>query len=258
MKEPPYEINKSEEIPGLVYIPNFLSAEEHDKLVDLINSNPFCHIIGRRQQFYGETYYHTTHNDPRLQPKSKENDTVHKLSMDPMDWLVKKIQDLPELNLFNPDEDELPTQCLVNEYVDKFGISSHFDDPLAFGSTIASVSLGEPIYFTMKKPKIRTNACLDIEKEIKVFLEPRSLLILQGDSRYKWRHGITKARLIRDPITQELVRRRDDTYRRLSITIRKLLDGRKRSTVFAEPDEKTDDNDNCVVEDTLDEKKENL
>jgi len=221
-------MNSWASIPGLVYISEFVSEEEEKKLVQTIDSHPFCNVIRRRQQFYGETYYHTTHSEPNLQPLSEDKDTSYKLPMESMQWLIDKIKALP-YGLFDRKDGEEPTQCLVNEYRHNYGISSHFDDPEAFGSTIASVSLIDPIYFTMKKPKELTNTCTDIEKEVKLYLEPRSLLILQGEARYLWRHGITKARLIHHPFTDEILRR-GDIYRRLSITIRKLLDGRKRST----------------------------
>jgi len=120
--------------------------------------------------------------------------------------------------------DYTPTQCLVNEYIGNTGIASHLDDPTAFGSVIAVVSLLEPIYYTFA-------SIADTTVTQKVYVEPRSLLVLQGAVRYQWKHGITKARLIPHPTTaNSIVRRRDASYRRLSITIRTVLDGRKRTS----------------------------
>ena len=182
------------------------------------------------QTYYllGETYYHTTHTEPRLQPEKVEKDIDYKLSMEPMQSLVDKIKAIPNLNLFVNEE---PSQCLVNEYKWNMGISSHFDDPHAFGETVVSLSLCEPLFFTLKKPKIKTNGCLEIEQEIKMYLEPRSLLILRGEARYDWRHGIGRARLIHHPITGT-IQKRGLEYRRLSITVRKVLDGRRRGAAY--------------------------
>lgn len=41
-------------IPGLVYIPDFITEAEQDELIQLIDSQPFSTAIHRRQQFYGE------------------------------------------------------------------------------------------------------------------------------------------------------------------------------------------------------------
>ena len=74
---------------------------------------------------------------------------------------------------------------------------------------------------------MKTNQCQDLEKETKVLLEPGSLFVMQQDARYLWRHGISgKAKWIRLP--GDIVRRRDDDFVRTSLTVRKLLDGRKK------------------------------
>lgn len=214
------------EIDGLTYVRDFLTQEEHDKLVSIIDSNPYSDAIHRRQQFYGETYYHTTPTISSIQPQ-KDFEKSGALPMYHMDWLVDKI--IRETDIFKHDP---PTQCLVNEYVRNQGIASHFDDPEAFGPIIASISLVNPIYFTLKLPKEPTNSCADILDMTQLYLEPRSLLIMQRDARFKWRHGITKAKRIIDPVTQEEIYR-GDSYRRISITIRHLLDGRKRAQSFS-------------------------
>eukprot|EP00494_Astrolonche_serrata_P025811 UN26072 len=56
-------------IEGLYYDPNFLTKVEQKELIDIIDSNPFQKFIRRRQQFYGKTYYHTTHNLSGIQPE---------------------------------------------------------------------------------------------------------------------------------------------------------------------------------------------
>jgi alkylated DNA repair dioxygenase AlkB len=176
-------------------------------------------------------------------------------------------QDAPVLENVN--------QVLVNEYIENQGISSHIDDPDAFGAVIACVSLGSPIWMTLTRvsrdgisllKNASTGASEDHldgnEREsVQVYLEPGSLLVLKGPARYEYTHGITKARWI--PVLtlnasqllnaiemndedQENVgsvpvpncwfemRKRDDRFRRLSLTIRKLLDQRKRIVMDSE------------------------
>ena len=211
------------EIDGLTYIPNFLSDEEQIKLVNLIDSNPFSTVIHRRQQYYGEVYYHTSKDVSEIQP-SEEEQHIGALPLQDMQWLIDKL--IAETSVFQADHP--PTQCLVNEYIGSQGIKSHFDDSNAFGPIIASISLVDPIFFTLKLPAKPTNECNDILACRKYFLEPGSLFVMEREARYDWRHSITKAKSMEHPITKALIHR-DQTYRRLSITIRHVLDGRKRT-----------------------------
>ncbi len=211
-------------IDGLRYIPNFITQEEHDLLVQIIDGNDYSNEIHRRQQFYGELYYHTSSDLPSVQPSSEEQQYENAYSMKPMQFLIDK---LIQANIF--DAHHPPTQCLINEYVANQGIKSHYDDSNAFGPIIASISLIDPILFTLKYPKVPTNECNDILDIQHHLLEPKSLFVMERDARYKWRHSITKAKSFLHPKTHDTIHR-DSNYRRLSITIRHVLDGRKRSS----------------------------
>jgi hypothetical protein len=106
------------------------------------------------------------------------------------------------------------------------GISSHFEDTRSFGDVIITVSLIQPIYMTLKRPRELTNECCDLLAETKVLLEPRSCLVMSGPCRYLWRHGITKAKRVTLPDGSVVYR--GPNYRRLSLTIRRVLDSRRR------------------------------
>src|SRR4051812_25083420 len=62
------------EIDGLEYYPDFLTLDEQCELMRILESQPWLNVIARRQQFYGEVYYHTTHNHKLLQPNGGSND----------------------------------------------------------------------------------------------------------------------------------------------------------------------------------------
>mmetsp|Transcript_12848 Transcript_12848/g.27082 ORF Transcript_12848/g.27082 Transcript_12848/m.27082 type:complete len:154 (+) Transcript_12848:163-624(+) len=64
-------------VPGLEYYGDFLSPKEQIDLLDLIYANPWQEgVIARRQQFYGEVYYHTSFKSKVLQGCSgDDNDT---------------------------------------------------------------------------------------------------------------------------------------------------------------------------------------
>ena len=64
-------------VPGLEYYGDFLSPKEQIDLLDLIYANLWQEgVIARRQQFYGEVYYHTSFKSKVLQGcSSDDNDT---------------------------------------------------------------------------------------------------------------------------------------------------------------------------------------
>ena len=86
------------------------------------------------------------------------------------------------------------------------GISPHIDCIPCFDGVICSLSLISSCVMEFIK-----------DKKIPILLEPNSLLILSGQARYKWKHGISL--------------RKEDIYygnkiqrkRRISITFRNML-----------------------------------
>ena len=79
-------------IDGAIYIPNFLNENEQRKTLEIIDGNPFQQVIRRRQQFYGPTYYHTTHNLSEIQPIEQQNDK-HSLDFKQLDFITQKFYD---------------------------------------------------------------------------------------------------------------------------------------------------------------------
>lgn len=286
-------------ISGFYYLKNFVSNGEERRLLAEIDSNPWSKVFRRRQQFYGEVYYHTAQEVADVQPtfmhsqegfegmkapdrNEGEQDVGHRstssgstsspngpyppckeqiekvpgtslsnglplpckeqseklpgttttqvqpLDITVFDWFVQKFyeESIGIQKPFGHSKESFPTQMLMNEYIGNFGISSHFEDEAAFGDTIATISLNAPILFTLQKPKEHTNQCQDLEGEVKVLLEPGSLMIMSEDCRFKWRHGITRHQHVHMPDGTLVVR--DEKYRRVSITIRHLLSGRKQ------------------------------
>ncbi|KAI9193262.1 uncharacterized protein BJ171DRAFT_587943 [Polychytrium aggregatum] len=215
-------------IPGLHYIPNAITEEQEQQIFRIVDSRPYSTTIHRRQQFYGERYYHTTHDLTALQPMTEQQAKLQSYPLEDMQWLLDHL--LPKVAMVTSvvNDTQPPTQILVNEYRENMGIASHFEDALAFGSYILTLSLRNPIWMTMKLPREHTNHCSDILQQTRVLLEPRSLLVMSGESRFDWRHGISKTKTVEGPGGMPAVKR-DCGYRRISLTIRYLLDGRKRT-----------------------------
>uniref|UniRef100_A0A8B9QJ03 tRNA (carboxymethyluridine(34)-5-O)-methyltransferase ALKBH8 n=1 Tax=Apteryx owenii TaxID=8824 RepID=A0A8B9QJ03_APTOW len=75
-----------------------------------------------------------------------------------------------------------PDQLTVNQYEPGQGIPPHIDTHSAFEDEIISLSLGAEIVMDFKHPDGHTVA---------IMLPQRSLLVMAGESRYLWTHGIT-------------------------------------------------------------------
>jgi hypothetical protein len=93
-------------IPGLEYYPDFFSADEQIALLAVIDNSPWKSFIAKRQQFYGEIYFHTSYKSKDAQPDAGE---MVGLDMQLMDMLKEKC-----MRFFEPLD--WPTQVLVNEY----------------------------------------------------------------------------------------------------------------------------------------------
>ncbi|KFP74957.1 Alkylated DNA repair protein alkB 8, partial [Acanthisitta chloris] len=75
-----------------------------------------------------------------------------------------------------------PDQLTVNQYEPGQGIPPHIDTHSAFEDEIISLSLGAEIVMDFKHPDGHT---------VSIMLPRCSLLVMAGESRYLWTHGIT-------------------------------------------------------------------
>jgi len=155
------------DIEGLQYIPNFISENEEKELMKAINSENWLTDIKRRVQHYGYKYDYKARTI---------NYSMH-LGKLPL-WSIEFASRLVNKNFikFQPD------QIIVNEYEPGQGISNHVDCEPCFGDTIITISLNS--YCTMDFINLKT------KQKVEVLLEPRSLVVINGDSRYLWSHGI--------------------------------------------------------------------
>lgn len=162
---------------GLRYIKDFISAEEEQQLIAAVDSEDWESDFGRRVQHFGYRFDHVT----------REVD----LSMKRV-----KIKPIPSvfLSLFNRSEFSSRVQGVdqvtVNEYLCGNGIRYHIDSHTCFSGSILVLSLLSPIVMNFRNPETNTN------KLITLF--PRSLLVLDGDARYRWEHGIALRKNDRD------------------------------------------------------------
>lgn len=145
-------------VPGLTYKPDVLDAKEESELVEFFNSNDWEDTpFHRKVQQFGHQY------DYKTRGLAGEYKYIPKILYD----LAKKLN-LPE-----------PKNIIVNRYLPGEGISPHVDSNV-FGDTIASLTLNSGIQMDFKKGS----------NEQSLYLQPRSLILMQGEARNHWTHGI--------------------------------------------------------------------
>ncbi|XP_053668332.1 alkylated DNA repair protein alkB homolog 8 [Anopheles marshallii] len=156
----------------------------------------------RKVKHFGYEFVYGTNNVDKTKPLDRKIPSV-------CNELWHRLQNLhPELRWHFPD------QLTVNQYEPGQGIPPHVDTHSAFDDPILSLSLGSDIVMEFKQPSSGKQVCVD--------LPSRSLLIMAGESRYDWTHGITPRKMdtIPSPNGDLTVRKRRV---RVSLTFRKLL-----------------------------------
>jgi alkylated DNA repair dioxygenase AlkB len=163
-------------VKGLMYIPEYITKEEHSSYWQSVNDETWLGDLKRRVQHYGYKYDY----------KARFIDYSMKIGELP-EWVCGLAKNL-NLAGYMP---AVPDQLIVNEYKPGQGIANHVDCEPCFGDTIISLSLGSTCVMDFLNKE--TN------EKVEVFLEPRSLVVLKDDARYLWTHGIAgkKADLIR-------------------------------------------------------------
>ena len=179
---------------GLNYTPMWLRQTEQDSLLQLIDSSTWSVDLGRRTQHYGRRYNYST---GRVEgPDSAPS-------------LPTLFNDLAERLYEERVMQQIPDQVIVNEYlVDENttqGIASHRDHVQDFGPVIVTLSLleGWSMRFTREG-----------HNYVDHLLEPGSIAVLSGESRYEWEHSIPPRKFEREGGIKTL------RQRRVSVTFR--------------------------------------
>ncbi len=183
------------DVPGLKYIPDFLSADEEKELVDIIENCEWSTELERRVQHYGWRYDY----------KARQIDISMQLGPLP-DWADKLARRLVSKGLVR----QPPDQVIVNEYTANQGITRHVDSD-SFADDIVTISLLESWGMVFRKKGSKN-------KKIELLLEQRSAAVLSDEARYGWTHEIPKRKTERSDVGKK----RKDRKRRISLTFRKV------------------------------------
>lgn len=181
-------------IRGLKYIPNFITHSEEKSLINSINREPWLNDLKRRVQHYGYKYDYRARS---LNYSMYLGDLP--TWMTPITNLICEKQDI----------NEIPDQVIINEYIPGQGIGSHVDCQPCFGEMITSLSLGSTCIMDFIN--------VETKEVVSILLEPRSLLVLSGDARYAWSHGIAARKT--DEYKGKILARNT----RISLTFRKVI-----------------------------------
>ena len=182
-------------VPGLVFHKDFLTLEEESNCIERIDAavGEWRDDLSRRVQHYGWRYDY----------KARAITPDMHIGALP-DWLEQLAQKLyHETGLF----DRVPEQVIVNEYLPGQGIAMHTDHK-GFGPTICTISLGDDWEMDFSE---------DWKDKQPALLHRRSLVLLTGESRSVWQHGIAPRK------TELLAGGRRNRRRRLSLTFRTVL-----------------------------------
>jgi alkylated DNA repair dioxygenase AlkB len=149
---------------------------------------PWSTVLQRRTCQYGYQYNYSNKYTPPT-PTT------------PLPKWLKEMVLIKILNVFHNNDINFGSnlnliQCIINEYLPNQGISPHTDHERFFGDVICSLSLGSDTVMDFEKSSNDSNNnASNSNNDVVVrpiYLPRRSLVILQGESRYKWKHSIPK------------------------------------------------------------------
>lgn len=181
-------------VQGLAYVPDLIPPDAQARLLQEIDSLPWMTELRRRVQHYGYRYDY----------RSRSVDRSMRLGELPA-WALAVAETLQKLGLLSRPADQL----IVNEYEPGQGISNHVDCEPCFDGIIASASLGSACVMNFTR-----RATGEV---VPVLLEPGSVVVLTGEARYGWMHGIPARR------TDTFEGRKFPRSRRVSLTFRKVI-----------------------------------
>ncbi|XP_017880229.1 alkylated DNA repair protein alkB homolog 8 [Ceratina calcarata] len=153
--------------PGLKLIENCITEEQERILLDTINwsNEESSDLKHRKVKHFGYEFQYSSNNVDADKPIAPIPDDYQFLKD-----VLKTHHEVPY------DYDQLT----INHYLPGQGIPPHIDTHSAFEDSILSLSLGSACIMDFKRENEKTS----------VLLPPRSLLIMSGEARYAWTHGI--------------------------------------------------------------------
>ena len=158
---------------GAYIVPDLVTPAEEARILLPISQAPWLTALRRRVQHYGYRYDYAGRTAPAPAPAFPRWAAV----------LGERL--LPHFGENPPD------QCIVNEYRPGQTIGMHADHR-DFGPVVVSVSLAAawPMRFRPRSTRPYVRGAMQGDEV--VTLPRRSALVLSGDARHGWMHGIAE------------------------------------------------------------------
>ncbi|KAL0126115.1 hypothetical protein PUN28_004915 [Cardiocondyla obscurior] len=188
--------------PGLTLIENFITEEQEATLLKTLNWNEYEFVSSQLK------HRQVKHFGYKFEYGTNMVDLDNPIPSIPQNY--KFLQTLFDKHGHKYTYDQLT----INKYLSGQGIPSHIDTHSVFEDTILSLSLGSAYVMNFKKD----------DKKIDVLLPTRSLLIMTGEARYAWAHGICPRHS--DTIKTEHGITVQERSTRVSFTFRKVRQGK--------------------------------
>lgn len=195
---------KGTPVPGLTVLLDFIKPAEERVILDFLYDSFKCNWrtdLSRRTMHFGGTYCLMP---PKSDTPSRTKPEIHQAPPMPeeLEWLIQRMVDA---DVF--PSNQRPQYCIVNEYTDNLGISAHTEN-FRFGEPVVGLSLLSacPIRFhELTEPfdgSVRSGKAGKAEKTGRRFdvdMLGRSLMVMRGESRWKWQHEIVRSAKGRGP-----------------------------------------------------------
>ena len=161
---------------GARLVPDIVTEAEERRILMRICDAPWLTDLSRRVLHYGYRYSYTSRNAGRHTPAPAFPRWA--------EVIADRIRPL--------FDGVLPEQCIVNKYRPGQGIGMHADHA-AFGTVVASLSLGAAWRMHFRPRSVRPYVRHGLPSDEVAVMPRRSALVLRGQARSNWMHGIDPA-----------------------------------------------------------------
>ena len=188
-------LQEVEAVSGLKFLEGFVTPAQQDYCVQRVDAagDQWRNDLSRRVQHYGWRYDYKA--------RAITPDMHIGALPDWLDDLAQRLYD--ETGLF----DRVPEQVIVNEYLPGQGIATHIDHP-GFGPTVCTISLLDDWEMDFSE---------NWRDKSPALLQRGSCVLLTGDARSVWQHGIAPRK------SEATDTGRRQRKRRLSLTFRTVV-----------------------------------
>ncbi|KAI9005333.1 hypothetical protein BC832DRAFT_557065 [Gaertneriomyces semiglobifer] len=173
-------------VPGLHAVLDFVTPEEECEVLmhihDETRADKWIPLNKRRVQHFGYRF------DYPLNTVIMDTDIIDPIPPWCASLLERYQTHFPEF--------QYPDQLTINEYWPGAGIAPHGDRHSVFTDCIVAISLGSGVIMEFRRPADHQSHDSSPTEFVayNVYLPPRSLIVMSGESRYRWEHSIRPRR----------------------------------------------------------------